>query len=52
VKKVEILPFPKIGEYKWEQLGYQYLLKNIPEPSPELVGKTKEIFKQYGIEVQ
>ena len=47
VERLEILPFHKMGEYKWEQLGYQYQLKDTLPPSPELVATTKEIFSQY-----
>jgi pyruvate formate lyase activating enzyme len=50
VERVEILPFHKMGEYKWEQLGYEYQLKDTPAASPELVAQTKEIFAKYGIE--
>lgn len=50
VERIEILPFHKMGEYKWEQLGYEYQLKDIPSASPELVTTAKEIFAQYGIE--
>ncbi|AFZ33979.1 pyruvate formate-lyase activating enzyme [Stanieria cyanosphaera PCC 7437] len=49
VERVEILPFHKMGEYKWEQLGYQYELKDTPAASPELVVQAKEIFARYGI---
>ncbi|ELS00747.1 pyruvate formate-lyase 1-activating enzyme [Xenococcus sp. PCC 7305] len=49
VKRLEILPFHKMGEYKWEQLGYKYALKNTPEASPELVATAKKIFQEYGI---
>jgi pyruvate formate lyase activating enzyme len=51
IERVEILPFHKMGEYKWEQLGYDYQLKNTPSASSELVATTKNIFQQYGIEV-
>lgn len=51
VEKVEILPFHKMGEYKWEQLGYDYQLKDTPPPSPELVQQTIDIFKSYGLKV-
>ena len=47
VERLEILPFHKMGEYKWEQLGYQYQLKDTLPPSPELITTTKEIFSQY-----
>ncbi|MFN3927542.1 MAG: pyruvate formate-lyase-activating protein [Pseudanabaenaceae cyanobacterium] len=46
---VEILPFHKMGEYKWERLGLPYLLKDTPEPSPELVADTKAIFRKRGL---
>ena len=51
VERVEILPFHKMGEYKWEQLGYEYQLKDTPAASPELVNKAKAIFTEYGLEV-
>lgn len=51
VERVEILPFHKMGEYKWEQLGYEYQLKDTPPASSELVAKAKNIFHQYGIQV-
>lgn len=49
VQRVEILPFHKMGEYKWEQLGYEYQLKNTPPASPELVATAKSIFQECGI---
>ena len=49
VERVEILPFHKMGEYKWEQLGYRYQLKDTPSASPELVATAKEFFTKYGI---
>lgn len=49
VERVEVLPFHKMGEYKWEQLGLSYLLKDTPEPSPELVETTKQTFRSRGL---
>ncbi len=51
IERVEILPFHKMGEYKWKQLRYDYKLKNTPSASPELVNKAKAIFQEYSIEV-
>lgn len=45
VEKIDVLPFHKMGEYKWEQLGYEYLLKDTPPPTPEQVKAAIEIFK-------
>jgi pyruvate formate lyase activating enzyme len=33
VKKIEVLPYHKLGVYKWEALGLEYLLKDIEPPS-------------------
>ena len=52
VEKVEVLPFHKMGEYKWEKLGYDYQLKSTQPPSPELIKKVVNIFKSYGLKVQ
>lgn len=41
-----------MGEYKWEQLGYDYKLKNTPPPSPELVQQVMDIFRSQGLTVQ
>ena len=52
VEKVEVLPFHKMGEYKWEQLGYDYKLKDTPPASPELVQQVMDIFRNHGLVVQ
>ena len=51
VERVEILPFHKMGEYKWEQLGYDYQLQDTPPASPELVEIAKDIFQEHSISV-
>lgn len=37
VRKIEILPYHKLGVYKWEALGYEYPLKDVEPPSEEKV---------------
>lgn len=49
VERLEVLPFHKMGEYKWEQLGLPYALKDTPPASPELVQQTVDIFRDRGI---
>ncbi|MEM9540724.1 MAG: pyruvate formate-lyase-activating protein [Cyanobacteria bacterium P01_E01_bin.42] len=51
VEKVEVLPFHKMGEYKWEQLGYDYQLKTTEPPSEELLERTVNIFKNHNLQV-
>ena len=52
IEKVQILPFHKLGEYKWEELGYDYELENTEPPSEEVVKRTRDIFQKYGLNVQ
>lgn len=49
VEKVEILPFHKMGEYKWEQLGYEYQLKQTQPPTAEQVQAVQTIFRSRNI---
>ncbi|WP_211293126.1 pyruvate formate-lyase-activating protein [Brunnivagina elsteri] len=49
IERVEVLPFHKMGEYKWEELGYEYQLKETPSPTPEQIEKALAIFHSMGI---
>ena len=51
VERVEVLPFHKMGEFKWQELGLQYELANTPSPSPEAVQQAKQIFSSRGLRV-
>lgn len=51
VEKVDVLPFHKMGEYKWQQLGMEYQLKDTPTPTAEDVERVTNIFKSYGLTV-
>lgn len=48
VSKIEPLAFHKMGEYKWEELGEEYMLKNTKEPEKELMEEVKRIFETNG----
>ncbi len=52
VSRVELLPFHKMGEFKYKELGLPYHLKDTPEPTPEQVEKCREIFRLCGLKVQ
>lgn len=43
VEKVEILPYHKLGIYKWETLGLQYPLNDIEPPTDESVKHAYEL---------
>ncbi|CAH0345210.1 pyruvate formate-lyase-activating protein [Bacillus sp. CECT 9360] len=43
VEKVEILPYHKLGVYKWEALGLKYPLQDVEPPSEEAVTKAYQL---------
>jgi pyruvate formate lyase activating enzyme len=49
VQRVEILPFHKLGEYKWEELGKPYTLRAVPAATAEDVEESREVFAEFGI---
>lgn len=51
IQRVDILPFHKMGEFKWEQLGYEYSLMDTEQPSKESVEHAKSIFKKHNLPV-
>ncbi|MDR1805215.1 MAG: pyruvate formate lyase-activating protein [Clostridium sp.] len=50
VKKIELLPFHKFGEPKWEACGRKYLLTDTPAVTREETQWAKEIFIKNGFE--
>ena len=51
VEKAELLPFHKLGEYKWEALGRTYSLTDVQPPAREEMEKAREIFRSRGIQL-
>ncbi|MCU0570676.1 MAG: pyruvate formate-lyase-activating protein [Oculatellaceae cyanobacterium Prado106] len=49
VERLEVLPFHKMGEYKWQEMGYPYELSNTQPPTPELIQNVLQIFRDRGI---
>ena len=49
VEKVELLPFHKIGEYKWGNLEFDYTLTEVQPPEPEQIEEYKQILLSYGV---
>jgi pyruvate formate lyase activating enzyme len=46
VERVEVLPFHKMGEHKWEAMDLEYVLKNTESPSADLIGRVQDQFRQ------
>lgn len=49
VERVEVLPFHKMGENKWAELGMKYELTDTQSPSMELVERVRDQFRQRGL---
>ncbi len=47
IKRVEVLPFHKMGEYKWKQLNMKYELEDTPTPKKESIEKIKSLLRKY-----
>ena len=45
VKKIEIIPYHSMGQYKWDNLGFVYPLSNIRDANDDDIKKAKEIVK-------
>ena len=52
IERVELLPFHKMGEYKWEALGYPYTLTDTQPPEAAEVARAREILTGYGLSVR
>jgi pyruvate formate lyase activating enzyme len=51
VERVEVLPFHKLGEAKYAELGLQFPLADTPTPSHRLRSDTRKIFMARGLAV-
>lgn len=47
VKRLELLPFHKMGEYKWQNLGIPYKLKDVQPPTPDEVSRAYQYLVPY-----
>lgn len=43
VEKLELLAFHKAGEYKWKELGFDYVLESTPSATDEDIKKVKNL---------
>ncbi|MFC5769310.1 pyruvate formate-lyase-activating protein [Thauera sinica] len=49
VERVDVLPFHKLGEYKWADSGRPYRLADVSPPSRELVDEVCGLFRSHGL---
>lgn len=48
VERVDVLPFHKIGAFKWKELGLKDPLADTPEPTRQQIDAAKKIFAEAG----
>ncbi|WP_405854320.1 hypothetical protein OG361_16610 [Streptomyces sp. NBC_00090] len=49
VSRVDILPFHKLDEAKWQALAKPFTLHDTPSPTPEQVTEVREVFLSHGL---
>ncbi|MEU7180814.1 pyruvate formate-lyase-activating protein [Streptomyces celluloflavus] len=49
VSRVDVLPFHKLGESKWDRLGMDFTLRDTPSPSPQQLAAAREVFAGHGL---
>ncbi len=48
-QRVDVLPFHQMGRYKWEELGFEYRLRDTEPPSKEVLERTVAQFRAAGL---
>ncbi len=51
IEQVELLPYHRMGQYKWEQLHLTYSLADVSEPTKEALAMARSIFEKQGLPV-
>ena len=52
VRRIEILPYHNLGEYKYRSIGREYKLSNIEAPSRESMDRLCNIIKDVGMDCE
>lgn len=47
LQRLDVLPFHKLGEYKWHTMGLPYTLSQTQPPTSEQMDRVRAVFKQY-----
>lgn len=47
IERVEILPYHTLGVHKYEAMGMEYKLKDIPTNTPEELEEARQLFEKY-----
>ena len=51
VERLELLPYHGMGIHKWESMGLDYELKDVPDATSEDIAKASEVIAKFGVKV-
>jgi pyruvate formate lyase activating enzyme len=51
IKQIELLPFHKMGEFKWKEQGLHYRLSRTEPPPEEQIESVKNLFQEFDLKV-
>lgn len=51
MEKFSVLPLHHLGAYKWPEMGLEYQLWDVTEPTHDEAEKLREVFRSYGLNV-
>lgn len=51
VERFELLPYHSMGIHKWENLGIDYELKDVPNATKEDIKKASDVISKFGVKV-
>ncbi|MFV0377511.1 MAG: pyruvate formate-lyase-activating protein [Mangrovibacterium sp.] len=51
LERLELLPYHKLGQYKWEALGERYQMEAVPENRPEQIEYAQRLLSNYFAQV-
>ncbi|MGW7520108.1 pyruvate formate-lyase-activating protein [Streptomyces sp. NPDC054796] len=49
VRRVDVLPFHKLGAHKYDALGIPFPLRDTPVPDPALTARVRQQFREHGL---
>ena len=52
IQRIDLLPYHRLGEYKYQRLGKRYELEGLQPPSEERIRRLRNILESYGLETQ
>jgi pyruvate formate lyase activating enzyme len=52
IRRIELLPYHRFGEKKYERVGREYALAGVQIPNDKYVLELKELMEGFGVEIE